>query len=231
MRRLLSTIGCDLRLQLRNGFYYATLFVVAIYALGSSQLASLRPSLSWLLPAMVLNNLVITTFFFVGGLVLLEKAEGSLRAQIVTPLRAGEYLAAKVITLMALALVHNLVTAWLLVGLTFAVLPLVAGVALASTLFVLFGFVAVARYESINEYMLPSALYGAPLLLPLLYTTGWDSWLLYLHPLQAPVVLMRAASGPAGAWQLVYAVLYSGLWIALAYRLCLRAFRRYVAAG
>ena len=38
MNRLLATIRCDLRLQRRNGFYYATAFVVAVYALGLSQL-------------------------------------------------------------------------------------------------------------------------------------------------------------------------------------------------
>jgi fluoroquinolone transport system permease protein len=230
MKRLSATIRCDVRLQLRNGFYYATLFVLAIYALGLSQmsLASARSALAWLLPAMLLNNLAITTFYFVAGLVLLEKAEGSLEAQIVTPLRAGEYLASKVLTLTALAVFYNLVVAFLVVGFDVAVLPLAVGVALAAAIYVLFGFVAVARYDSINEFLLPSTLYIAPLLLPLAYVAGWDSPLLLLHPMQAPVALMRVALGQAPGWQAIYGVLYGGLWVGLAYALCRRSFRRFV---
>src|SRR5436305_5271778 len=80
MHRLLATIRCDLRLQQRNGFYYATAFVVAVYALGLSQLhaSGARLNLAGLLPAVVLNNLMITSFYFIGALVLLEKTEGTL---------------------------------------------------------------------------------------------------------------------------------------------------------
>jgi fluoroquinolone transport system permease protein len=230
MTRLLATIRCDVLLQLRNGFYYATLFVLAIYALGFSQLhlTSMRDRLSWLLPAMLLNNLVVTTFYFVGGQVLLEKAEGSLRAQIVTPLHLGEYLAAKVLTLTTLAVVYNLAIAWLVVGSAVALLPLIAGLALGSALYVLAGFAAVARYDSINEYLLPSVLVVAPLLLPLAYVAGWESPLMFLHPMQAPVALIQVAIGHAPGWQALYGVLYGGLWVVVAYAICRRSFRRLV---
>jgi fluoroquinolone transport system permease protein len=129
MNRLLATIRCDLRLQQRNGFYYATAFVVAVYALGITQLhtAGARLNLAGLLPAVVLNNLMITSFYFIGALVLLEKTEGTLAAQIVSPLRAGEYLAAKVITLTALALAYNLAVVALVLGGHFSPLALLAG--------------------------------------------------------------------------------------------------------
>jgi fluoroquinolone transport system permease protein len=230
MKRLVSTLWCDVRLQLRNGFYYATLFVLAIYALGLTQvsLSSARDALAWLLPAMLLNNLAITTFYFVAGLVLLEKAEGSLEAQIITPLRPGEYLASKVLTLTALAVLYNLAIVFLVVGFGVALLPVAAGVALGAAIYVLFGFAAVARYDSINEFLLPSTLYIAPLLLPLAYVAGWDSPLLFLHPMQGPVALMRVALGQAPAWQALYGVLYGGLWVGLAYALCRRSYRRFV---
>src|SRR3982750_3529278 len=157
MCRLLATIRCDLRLQQRNGFYYATAFVVAVYALGLSQLhaAGIRLNLAALLPALVLNNLMITSFYFVGALVLLEKTEGTLAAQVVSPLRAGEYLAAKVITLTALALAYNLAVVALVVGDRFGALALIAGVGAMSALMVMAGFLAVARYESVNEFLIP----------------------------------------------------------------------------
>src|SRR5215207_3153910 len=152
MNRLLSTIRCDLRLQQRNGFYYATAFVVAVYALGLSQLhtAGAQLNLAWLLPAVVLNNLMITSFYFIGALVLLEKTEGTLTAQVVSPLRAGEYIAAKVITLTALALAYNLAEVVLVVGNRFDAPALIAGVGAAAALMVMAGFVALARYDSVN---------------------------------------------------------------------------------
>ncbi len=230
MKRLLSTIRCDLRLQQRNGFYYATAFVVAVYALGLSQLhaAGARLNLAGLLPAVILNNLMITCFYFIGALVLLEKAEGTLAAQVVSPLRAGEYLAAKVISLTALALAYNLAVVALVVGNEFGALALIAGVGALAALIVMAGFVAVARYDSVNEYLLPSLPYAAGLMLPLASMFGWDSPLLYLHPLQGPMLLVRAAFAPAEPWQLIYAVLASALWLGVGAWLCRRSFQRFV---
>jgi fluoroquinolone transport system permease protein len=230
MKRLLTTIGCDLRLQQRNGFYYATAFVVAVYALGLSQLhaAGVQLNLSWLLPAVVLNNLMITCFYFVGALVLLEKTEGTLTAQVVTPLRDGEYIAAKVITLTALALVYNLAVVALVVGSEFGALALICGIAIAAALVIMAGFVVVARYESVNEFLLPSLPYAAGLMLPLAYMFGWDSPLLYLHPLQGPLLLLRAAFTPAKAWQIAYAALASALWLGIGMWQCRRSFQRFV---
>ncbi|HEU5103814.1 MAG TPA: ABC transporter permease [Roseiflexaceae bacterium] len=230
MKRLLSTIRCDMRLQHRNGFYYATAVVVAFYALGLSQLhaAGTQLNLAWLLPAIVLNNLLITTFYFIGALVLLEKAEGTLAAQVVSPLRDREYLAAKVITLAGLALAYNLAVVALIVGFGFGMLALIAGTGAAAALLVMAGFVVVARYDSINEYLLPSLPYAAGLLLPMVYVIGWESPLLYLHPLQAPLVLMQAAFTPVAAWQLVYGVLGSIVWLWLGAWLCQRMFQRYL---
>jgi fluoroquinolone transport system permease protein len=230
MNRLIATIRCDVTLQFRNGFYYATAVVVAFYALGLSQLhaAGTLLNLGWLLPAIVLNNLLITTFYFIGALVLLEKAEGTLAAQVVSPLRDREYLAAKVITLAGLALAYNLAVVALIVGFRFSALALIAGTAAAAALLVMAGFVVVARYDSINDYLLPSLPYATGLLLPMSYVLGWDSPLLYLHPLQAPLVLMRAAFTPVATWQLVYGVLGSILWLCLGFWLCQRIFQRFV---
>ena len=233
MKRLLATLRCDLLLQFRNGFFYATAFVIAIWALLISRLHLLdtRPNLEWLLPPMVLDSLVINSFYFVGALVLLEKGEGTLEAQVVTPLRTSEYLVSKVITLTLLALLQNVIVVGLVAGVTSGMLQLIAGTVLASTFYVLLGFVAVARYNSINEYLLPSLLYVAVLLLPLLpYVNGWDGPLLYLHPLQAPLVVIQAAFQPVEFWRIMYGLLYAGLWIGLVYLFARPALRRFVIA-
>jgi fluoroquinolone transport system permease protein len=229
LKRLRATILTDFRLQYRNGFYYAVIFVVAVLALAVSQFQNL--DLAWLMPVLVISNLVLNTFYFIGGLVLLEKGEGTLHAQVVTPLRTGEYLAAKLITLTSVSLIENTVIVALLAGLGFQAVALTAGIVLASVLYCLFGFAFVARYDSINEFLFPSILYVTLLLLPLLDYLGiWPSWLFYLHPMQAALLLLRAAFGPIEAWQWLYAVGYGLVWAAGAYVICRRAFDRHVIA-
>jgi fluoroquinolone transport system permease protein len=227
MKRLLTTIHCDVTLQVRNGFYAATLFVTIIWALILLRAGAL--DLRWLLPPLVVGNLLIGTFYFIGGLVLLEKGEGTLTAQVVTPLRIGEYLGAKVATLTALALAETLAIVPLIAGWHFNALLLIAGTTVAGAFYCLVGFIAVARYTAINEYLLPSGVYIAVLWVPLLaHLAQWRPWLLYLHPLSAALVLVEAAFEPTAAWQVLYGVVYSALWLALLYAWSRRAFRRWI---
>jgi fluoroquinolone transport system permease protein len=230
MRRLIATIHCDVTLQLRQGFYYASAFVLVVCVVVVSRIPTLN--LSWLLPALVLGNLMMNTFYFIGGLILLEKGEGTLEAQVVTPLRTWEYLASKIGTLTLLGLVENLVIVILLAGFRFDVLLLATSIVLTSILYCLVGVVAVVRYDSINEYLMPSVLYSSLLSAPILpYMIQWDGWLLYLHPLQATLLLVQAAFQPIAYWQMIYGVLYPMLWVGLMVYFGQRAFRRFIIAG
>jgi fluoroquinolone transport system permease protein len=230
MNRLVVTLRHDARLQWRNGFYYATVFVTAFWVLILLQIGAF--DLRWLLPPLVIGNLLIGTFLFIGGLVLLEKGEGSLSAQIVTPLRLSEYLGAKVITLTLLAFAETLVIVVLLAGWQFNIFLLTGGVFLTGAIYCLAGFIVVLRYTSINEYLLPSGMYMGLLWIPLLaYLAHWNHWLLYLHPLTAPLLLVEAAFEPVVVWQVVYGFVYASLWIVGLYVWSKRSFQRWMATG
>jgi fluoroquinolone transport system permease protein len=230
MRRLLATIHCDVILQLRQGFYYATAFVLVFCVTVVSRIPAVN--LSWLLPALVLGNLMMNTFYFIGGLILLEKGEGTLEAQVVTPLRTWEYLASKIGTLTLLALVENIVIVILLGGFRFSVLPLATSIVLTSILYCLAGVVAVVRHHSINEYLMPSVLYTSLLSAPLLpYLIQWDGWLLYLHPLHATLKLAQGAFQPMEYRQMIYGVLYPTLWVGVMVYFGQHAFRRFIITG
>ena len=97
MTRLAATLGTDMQVQFRNGFYLATAFVVACSIVLLRWLPAEVAAL--LLPVVAPENIVVNTFYFVSALLLLERGEGTLAAQNVTPLRADEYLASKVLTL------------------------------------------------------------------------------------------------------------------------------------
>ena len=227
MSSLAATIRLDLRLQVRNGFYHAVAFVLVCWFVLLTQL----PEVDWsyILPVVVYGNLVMVNFYFVAGLVLLEKAEGTLQAQVVTPLSSWEYLASKAVTLAGLALIEQVAIVWAAYGAGFAALPLASGSVLAAILFTLVGFLLVARYQSINEYLFPSVLFVMVLSLPLLhYFDLWDTWLLFVHPLSAPLALLAGAFGPIPPWQYVYGVLYALLWAALLLAASRRSFERLV---
>lgn len=231
MNRLRATIHCDVRLQYRNGFYYAAAVVAVLFVLLLRQLS--HQNLAWVLPVIIVNNVIVNTFYFLGGLVLLEKGEGTLQAQIVTPLRADEYLVAKVVTLTLLSVVETLAIVGVAYGVPSNPFALVAGITLAAGLYALAGFVVVARYDAINEYLLPSMVYVTVLALPLLPYFGVGSGtvvsvLTYLHPLKPILVLLQAGFGAVTLWHLGYGLMYAALWIALFYVAARRTFYRFV---
>lgn len=225
MTRFAAAAGADVRLQFRNGFYAATAFVLGFWLLAARWLSGI--DLAWVLPALVAGNLLMNTFYFVAGLVMLERAEGTLEAVGVTPLRAWEYLAAKAVTLVALATVENLAVVLLLHGTGFGLAALVLGVVAVSAVFFSAGIVAVARHGSVNEFLMPSVVYTGVLTIPLAtYLVGWESWVMMLHPIEGGLLLMRAAFEPVEAWRLAAGALSAVAWAALLWRASVRAYGR-----
>ncbi len=227
MSRLLNTIYWDMVRQYRNGFYFVSAIVVAFFAVLLRQLNGV--DWGWWWPVILLENLVMNTFYFVSGIVLLEKGEGTLEAQIVTPLRDWEYLLAKVASLFVLSAAESLALILLVSGPGFNWFWMLLGIAFFVAIYTLYGFFVVSRYDSISEFILPSALWTMGFSLPLLpYFDLWNHWSLYLHPMQAPLVLVHAAYAPIPGWELVYGVLYGLLWVAIGWYISQRAFYRFV---
>ncbi len=227
MSRLLATLRLDSRLQFRYGFYYAGIFVAVLWLALLMNFS--KDNMALLLPVFLLGNLAITTFYFMAGLVLLEKGEGTLEGLITTPLRTHEYLASKVATLTFLATAESLLIVLLAYGIQFRVVPILAGLITMSAILTLFGFIVIARYDSVTDFLLPSAFYTIWISLPVLdYFEIWPHWILYLVPSQAALLLMKAAFAPVEDWQLIYAVAYSVLWTALFYVWAQRRFLRFV---
>ncbi len=227
MKRLLAAMRWDIRLQYRQGFYYAALFVAVIMIPILLQLPD--DSLALLLPVIVMGNMSINTYYFMSGLVLLEKDDGVLEALIVSPLRQREYLWSKLLTLTILTLLENILIVLLVYGINFNWLYLIAGIILMAFFNSLYGFIIVARYESINSFILPSVLWTMFLSIPILDYFGiWTTPLIYLHPVKAMLTLLKGAFQPIELWQAAYGVLYSILWIGILFTLAQRAFDRFI---
>jgi fluoroquinolone transport system permease protein len=224
MSRLAATIKNDVRIQFRNGFYVATALVVGVSILLLRWLPADMVTL--ILPVVILENVLMNTFYFVSGLLLLERVEGTFVAQSVTPLRDDEYLASKLATLTGLSLAESLLIAVAVFGFDPGLIAMAVGIALAAALFCLAGVGLVVRYDSINEFLLPSVLYTSLLTLPILGIFGVlpAAWFLP-HPIQGPLSLMQI-DGRLTAGLLAYAIGYPILWIVAAYLWSRRALGR-----
>jgi fluoroquinolone transport system permease protein len=230
MGRLIHTLRWDITLQARNGFYLVTGLVLIMWAALIIPLPQI--DMDWLLPPLILSNLVVGGFYFVAAIVLLERAEGSLLARAVTPLRPYEYLEARLLSLSLLALVENLGLTLILHGFGFAPLPMAGGVMLGTVLFCLVGLIVVARYDSINTFLLPSVAVTVLLVLPTIAALAdWESPLLLLHPLEPAMRLMQGAFRPLATWELIYCLVYGVLGCLLLGRYALRACRRLTVEG
>lgn len=229
MKRWWPSIVRDTRVQYRQGFYAAAFFVAAMFVIPLRWLDG--ESLIWLLPAFLFSNMQVNTYFFIAGLVLLEKGEGSLEALVVTPMRPREYLGSKVVTLGLLSAVEALIVVGFTHGSMVRWPLLLAGILLAASLFTLYGFIVAVRYDSINEYLFPSMLYSSILSLPLLdYFDLWHNPLLTAHPALSALVLIESGFREVSITRLILAVVYGLAWTGLLGVFSVRAFRRFVVA-
>lgn len=229
MKRFFSTMRLDALLQLRYGFYYAAAFVTLLWIALLHSLPG--PALELAVPFVVFADLAVVGYVFIAGAVLFEKGEKTLFALVSTPLRLREYLASKLATLTALAVVMSLAVVVSTRGADFDTAPLVLGVIFTSLISLLLGFIVVSPFTSISAYLIPGQLPAMVLMAPLAYLFGlWESPVLYVIPTHGSLLLLGDAFGTLrlSTWQLSYAVLYQLLWIGGLVLLAYRAFDRYV---
>lgn len=200
MSRLLATMKLDVMLQWRYGFYGAGAFVAVISILIMWQV---NPNAyEAVLPGMLFVSLLVTTFYFIAGLVLFEKGEGVLQGLITTPLRINEYLISKLVTLTVLAAAEQVLIVSLTYGITFGIFSLnipafIISIVLWCVLGVLVGFAFVARFDSITEFLLPSSLIGIIAVAPWFDIAGViDFPPLVVIPTYGAMLLFGAAFDP-----------------------------------
>lgn len=218
MSAFLTALRWDVVLQARNGFYWASAFVVVV--IGGLLLAvpeAARSNQAALVPAMLAINLQITTFFFVAGLMLLERDEGTLAALAVSPFSPGGYLATRTVSLTILAAVETIALLWIAFD-TFGSWVVLLGTASLGVIYTGFGAVVGARYASVNALLLPASVVVSFLLLPLIPHFGLGSRaFVMLHPIEPSLTLMRAGYSAATRGDLIFGAVGSVGWSAIAF--------------
>jgi len=144
------------------------------------------------MPFLVFSNLQISGFYFIAGIRLLEKDEGTLSAQMFTPLTEQHYLFSKIASLSLITIFESYALLYFGAGLdNFSLLAFIGIIAL-STIFILLGLLCIRQYDSLNEFIMPSFFIVIILFLPVFNMFNFlDSFLFYLHPMQGPLVLLK----------------------------------------
>ncbi|HJU43254.1 MAG TPA: hypothetical protein VJ691_10585 [Vicinamibacterales bacterium] len=219
MTRALAMLRFDVIVQARQGFYAASVFLVIVVAGLLLMLPpAVRANAAVLAPALFVANLPITTLFFMAGLMLLERDEGTLAALGVTPYRAVDYLSVRIVTLTTLAVIETVAVVW--IAFDVGSWPwLTAGAMALGVFYTACGAGMSARYSSVNEMILPGSVFVTVLLLPLLPHFGlMPRGVLIVHPVEPALTLLRAAYHPPGVVDVGFGIGGSLAWCVAAWR-------------
>ena len=184
--------------------------------------------LHWV-PPLLLMHIGSTTYFFVAALVIFERDQRTLAAQSVTPLRFGEYLSSKLLTLGLFGALESVI----LLALAGA-LDRVSWIALFGAITVLGVFYGVLAFfqalpsRSVTEFLIPNAMImGIFLVLPMLPYFGVGAGpLWFLFPTYGAFLLIVAATVGVTQVELIAAAVASVFWLIVGLRLAVREYRK-----
>ncbi len=228
--RALSAVKTDLVFQYRHGFYAAYL-VVTVFYIVLLRLLPPQPG-AVLAPALLFTDPAVLGFFFVGGLVLFERKQNLLEGFLVTPLRPGEYLFAKALSLSLISLGTSLAIIWLGVKAPFNPLLLLTGVGLTAPFFTLVGVTLAVRSRTLNGFILISFLTAPLFAIPLAEYFGlFTHPLLYLVPGRGGMLLLAGSLQGIAPTDVLFSTLSLTFWLVAAFIWAKKCFYRNIVEG
>lgn len=177
--RLVRLALWDIKFQVKYGFYllYGILTALYLAALFAMPEAWRKNAVALL----IFSDPAAMGLFFMGAIVLLEKSQRVPCAFAVSPVKAIEYIFAKVVSLCAIALV---VAAILAIAAKVGNLPYtLLGTALSGVVFTLLGIIIATKITSLNQFILwtvPIEVIG--FIPPILHLFGLSPAVLRFYP-------------------------------------------------
>lgn len=223
--RIIHAVMADIRFQVKQGFYYVYAAITIMYLV----ILSFLPDniLDVTVPVVIFSDPSVLGLFFIGGIIMLEKLQGVLMVVVVTPLRTGEYILSKLISLAFISV---------LVGFAIAVLSrhgqvnwflLFLSIVLTSAFFTLFGILICAGCSTINQYFLKSIPYMILFTIPCISLVGFPfSWVFTVIPSVAAIRLMLGAYTGISFLESSGLIVYLAGMIYLFYQLTMRVFEK-----
>ncbi|WP_440896680.1 fluoroquinolone export ABC transporter permease subunit [Amphibacillus sp. Q70] len=213
--RLLSALKFDLLSLYRYRIVHAYLIMTLFYIFF---LHMMPESISVTASIIVIfTDPVALGFYFIGGIILLEKSQSTFDSLFVTPFRIKEYIISKVCVLTLLTMVVILCIIMLTTGFQINIWPILLGGFLSAIFFTLFGLTLAVRAKTLNQYFIVATLYSILFFLPLLdYLNIFHTWLFYLLPSYATLILIEGGMASLSGWKMLYAVIMLIIWIGIA---------------
>ncbi|MFA6402474.1 MAG: ABC transporter permease [Salinivirgaceae bacterium] len=207
MQLLFKTLKWDVFLLYKYGIVAVALGISAIYSL---LLLSLDTAgLEKLVAILIFSDPVMYGFLFTAVMILFEKEAQTHQVLAVTPLSTGGYIWSKALAFTLLALITSFLIMLAAHPAYFNVFWFVLAICLSSLLFIFIGIVGVSFVQNFNQFILIIPIVLAPICLPFLHYFGLsDSWLYYVIPSQACLILFAGSVSKVAGWQLFYAVVY-----------------------
>jgi fluoroquinolone transport system permease protein len=217
----------DIRFQIRHGIYYAYVLITAMYVLLLTFIPDAFKARA--ITLIVFSDPSVLGFFFVGGIILLERGQNVLDNLFVSPLYLREYLLSKAGSLAVLSVLTSMVIHISVLGVSSINVSFVLGVGLTSLFFTLLGIGVAVRCRSLNAFFLLAPLYTLVFLLPLLsYFNVYETLLISLLPTHSSLLLIEASFNKLPLFTAVGHILWLICWIFLAYFWAYRSFDRFV---
>ncbi|MDX8047246.1 hypothetical protein SH601_14850 [Gracilibacillus sp. S3-1-1] len=214
--RLLSALKFDILSLYRYRIIHSYLIIAIAYIF----LINMVPeSVSITTKILVIfTDPVVLGFYFIGGVILLEKSQHTFDSLFVTPFRIEDYIITKVCSFTLLTVVVCLIIIFFTTGFKINIWPLLLGAILSAIFFTLVGFILAVRTKTLNGYFIISALYSAIFFLPLLdYLNIFHTRLFYIIPSHLTLILIEGGFINLSAWKMLYAVVTLIIWIGIAY--------------
>jgi fluoroquinolone transport system permease protein len=224
--RFVTAFLADVRFQFRHGFYYAYIFVSVVY-IGFVRLAGdgMREKIAMLV---VFSDPAMLGFFFIGGIILLEKTQGIFPALFVTPIRIAEYVWAKVWSLTLISLCTSFFILLTTVGTDIRVLPVFIGVTFTSLITTLLGISLAVRVKTVNQYLVSSVLFVPFFFTPIMEWAGGESLIYYLFPGKASLLFIAGGFAPITWNEIIYALCMLLCLCILAYYFASRSLMKWI---
>ena len=93
----------DIRYQFKYGFYYVYTFISFLYIFILRYIPQ-----QWkekFFSFIIFSDICVIGFFFIGGIVLLEKIERTLEYLIITPVKISEYIISKILSFIFIGII------------------------------------------------------------------------------------------------------------------------------
>ncbi|SDM95685.1 ABC transporter permease [Acetanaerobacterium elongatum] len=229
--RLKNALRSDIQFQFRQGLYLLYILVTAVYIIVLQKLPGGEVR-QYLAALTIYTDPAIVGFFFIGGIVMLEKQQGVLDCLAVTPLSPAEYLFSKAISFGMLSLFATVVIVFAAVGAEGNLLLLLISVGVSSVCFTFFGFLAAGSCRTVNQYFVRAVPMMLAAILPCFSIIGFPfSWLFRALPSVAGLHLAIGAFRGIDPLNALADMLVLAAWTVLLFFAALRVYDKGVLGG